>query len=494
MAEAAATTSAVASLSDGFSVATGAQFLAWWKQHLWECLPASLRHRVQRTARPAMVSIADNLAWPARSELDQTVSLSGSPLLSGNRESAKRLALVIGERNGFRRDVALPLSVEPRLDQVLAYELDRLTPLKPNDLYFDFRVKRRDNANGICVVEVIAAPKSRVNLMIAELEERGGKVDRLLLSATDVDRGIDLQRATRGAVERVAKNAWLTPLLLAVCAALVAAMVAYPLFMKRQYVIALQPVEASARTEAETAQVIQRQLEKQVSDYNFLLKRKHSLPITVQLLEDIGKRLPDDTWAQSFEIKAQPNTKAREVIVQGETGSGAKLLQLVQESPLLKDPTLKAAMTRVAPTAERFHFAGEIVAAAAPGGLSLADVSTPMSLPMVQVAPTSAAGAPASAASSGVLSPLKAAISGGEPVAKSGATASGPALSAPQTLPPGAQTPPAAAETKKAAPPPAGTTITPAPVLTPAAPNVQPPLGAPTPVGGATPPAVEKKP
>ncbi len=468
MADAGMTTSSVG--SDGFNVASGAQFLSWWRQHLWECVPDSLRQRANRATRPAMVSISDGLAWPARAELGQSVQLSGSPLLSGDSSAARPITLVIGERNGFRRDVALPLSVEPRLDQVLSYELDRLTPLKPSDLYFDFRVKRRDNANGVCIVEVVAAPKSRVNTMIAEVESRGGKVERLLLSANDVDNGVDMLRAANKSKDNVAKNGWLSPLLLALCAALVAAMIAYPIFKKRQYVIALQPAEANARTEAETATVIQRQLEKQVSDYNFLLKRKHSLPITVQVLEDVGKRLPDDTWAQSFEIKPQPNTKLREVIVQGETGSGAKLLQLVQESPLLKDPTLKAAMTRVAPNAERFHFAGELIAAAAPGGLSLADGATPMSLPM-QVVPDRAAGAPAQTEPS----PLKSAIAAGEAAAK--AVASPGQVTTPNVAGPAAAP---VAEAKK-------------PVTVPNVPAA--PASTQLPQGGPTSPAsVEKKP
>jgi hypothetical protein len=70
----------------------------------------------------------------------------------------------------------------------------------------------------------------------------------------------------------------------------------------------------------------------------------------------------------------------------------------VQESTLLKDPVLKAAMTRVSPTAERFHFAGELVAVAAPPGLALSDSSALLGTPM-QVTPNSAAGAPATATS-----------------------------------------------------------------------------------------------
>jgi hypothetical protein len=90
--------------------------------------------------------------------------------------------------------------------------------------------------------------------------------------------------------------------------------------------------------------------------------------------------------------------------VQGETGSGGKLLQLVQESTLIKDPVLKAAMTRVSPTAERFHVAGELVAVASPAGLSLSDANAVLSTPL-QVTPNSAAGTPALSSPSSGPSP-----------------------------------------------------------------------------------------
>jgi general secretion pathway protein L len=378
-------------LSDGYNVTSVQHFLGWWKSHLWQSVPTALRDRARKSLRPAMVSVADGLVWPARQEIAKPLPLGGSALMSGNGSNS--VALVIGERNGFRREVALPLTVEDRLDQVLAYELDRLTPLRPDDLYYDFRLIRRDNSKGLCIVQVLAAPKVRVNAVITSLREKGIIVDRLLLSANDVDEGVDLMRNARKSNESIEKRGWLTPALLFLCAALIMALIAYPIFKKRQYVIALLPVESAARAEAETATVLQRQLEKQVGDYNLLLRRKHAAPIAVQVLEDLSKRLPDDTWAQTFEIKPLPNSKNHEVILQGETGSGAKLLQLVQESPLLKDPALKAAMTRVAPNAERFHISGELTAVAPPGGLALADGNTLMSNPM-QITPGSAAGSP----------------------------------------------------------------------------------------------------
>jgi hypothetical protein len=215
----------------------------------------------------------------------------------------------------------------------------------------------------------------------------------------------------------------------------------YPIFKKRQQVIALMPIESSARTDAEAASIVQRQLDKLVTEYNHLLKRKHASPIAVQVLEDMGKRLPDDTWAQTFEIKPVANAPTgqhpREVIVQGETGSGGKLLQLVQESTLLKDPVLKAAMTRVSPTAERFHFAGELVAVAAPPGLVLSDSTTLLGTPM-QVTPNSAAGAPATATPSAVSGAPSAATKAPSSEGKSSASDSSvtaPAATSSQSAP-----------------------------------------------------------
>jgi general secretion pathway protein L len=359
-------------VNDGYNVATFAQFLRWWKTHLWECVPEGLRASARKNARPMMISLADDAIWPERSDLAKPLRISKTTFLSGDASKTKPVALVVGEAHGLRRKVELPLAVEERLSQVLAYELDRLTPLRADELYYDFRLLSRNVARGTCIVELIAAPKKRVNEMIALANTKGAEVTRLVLSASDIDDGVDLLRATSKDESKQDNKRWITPALLALCGVLVVALVAYPLFKKRQYVIAMMPIEASARADAEAASVVQRQLERQLTEYNHLLKRKHASPIAVQVLEDLG--------------------------------SGGKLLQLVQESTMLKDPVLKAAMTRVSPNAERFHFAGELVSVAPPPGLSLADSSAVLGTPM-QVVPNSVGAAAATRSSSPTAAP-----------------------------------------------------------------------------------------
>jgi general secretion pathway protein L len=374
-------------------------FLSWWRQQLWECVPEKLRLRWVQSRRPAMLSLAEDRFWLAGASLDQYKPFAHSAMA----QNGGQVALVVGESNGFRRDIELPLAVENKLSQVLSYELDRLTPLRASDLYYGFCVKHRDTTAGTCRVELTAAPRARVTPMLETAKQKNLVVSRLLLAPQDVDTGMDMLANTSDRVEQAANgSSWINPALFGLCLVLIAALIAVPLWQKRQYVIELQPIETSAKSDAEAASVLQRQLEKQVNDYNLPLSRKHGAPLVVQVLEDLSKRLPDDTWAQSLEIKSVPNQKGREVVVQGETGSGGKILQIVQESPLLKDPVFKATMTRVAPTAERFHIAGELVPAVAPKPLLLSDANALMTVPMTPVAP---AGAPAAAKSAATAPP-----------------------------------------------------------------------------------------
>ena len=371
-------------------------FLFWWRQQLKESVPLSLRNKLAQSRRPAMWSPTDDRVWLAGEGLTQSKPFLNSALA----QRGGTVALVIGESNGFRRELEMPLAVQDRLQQVLGYELDRLTPLKPSELYYDFRVRQRNLSAGTCTVELAAAPRMRVDPMLEEAKRRNINVKRMLLAPSDVDAPLDLLKTAQASVDESNKpRGWITPALIGLCAALAILLVALPLWQLRQHILALQPIEAAAKSEAEIASVVQRQLEKQIGEYNLPLARKHGAPLVMQLLDDLSKRLPDDTWAQSVEIRSVPNQKGKEVVLQGETGSGGKILQIVQESPLIKDPAFKATMTRVAPNAERFHIAGEIVVAELPKALLLSDASAVITVPISPAAP---AGAPATAKSPGV--------------------------------------------------------------------------------------------
>ena len=54
------------------------EFLRWWKQHLLECVPASMRARMAQARRPAMWSATDDRFWPPAAGMSDSKPFSHS--------------------------------------------------------------------------------------------------------------------------------------------------------------------------------------------------------------------------------------------------------------------------------------------------------------------------------------------------------------------------------------------------------------------------------
>ena len=79
----------------------------------------------------------------------------------------------------LRRRMELPIQLESSLRQSIAYQLNRLTPFSEADLYFDVVVRERDAANRKLQVELVAAPRSRVEPLLREMTRLCGReIDR----------------------------------------------------------------------------------------------------------------------------------------------------------------------------------------------------------------------------------------------------------------------------------------------------------------------------
>ena len=62
----------------------------------------------------------------------------------------------------LEQSVNLPLAAEPELAAVLRNEMDRLTPFRAADLFWDWRIERRDRSGGRLLLRLLLVPKSAV--------------------------------------------------------------------------------------------------------------------------------------------------------------------------------------------------------------------------------------------------------------------------------------------------------------------------------------------
>ena len=343
-----------------------AAFWRWWTGELATLMP----ERFARGSRVPVVAVdggelaivepksaAGPEARVAVSTLDALQARNAvRAMLERAGETRGRARVRLQRDEALVRRVTMPAATEENLPQVIGFEMDRLTPFRAEDVYFDQHVVSRDPAAGSIAVQLAVARRDVVDARVAQLRDLGVSVQGVAVG-DDAGAGLDLlpteQRGEReSANERLAKRALLGLVVVLLFVALL-----LPAWQKRETVIALHPVLARAEADAKAADALSRELERLVADYNYLLAKKHAPP-ALAYLEEFSRLLPDNTWVQQFDLRSAG--KGREVQITGETPSSSKLIELMEQSTLLQNAAPRGTVTRGSqPGTERFMIAAE---------------------------------------------------------------------------------------------------------------------------------------
>lgn len=485
-----------------------AGFGSWWAQELWSFVPARAKDSIERRrARPVLV-FDGKVATLWRPQVNGRLRLVESakiPLDAGETSvvAAGRAALAAVARPGspgaevivalppravLRKTLTLPAAIEDDLRQALAFDLDRHTPFRADEIYFDAAVVDRDASRNALIVDLVAVRRAIVDPMLRHAENFGARVIAVVAdpperaAASRVNLLPDERRT-----EALTWTRWRVVAPAALVAILALAALVLPLWQKRQEAIALVKVSEGARRRAEASEALRAELERKVGDYNFALQRKYAYPGTVQVLDDVTRILPDDTWLTQFEFHTGRGKDAtRDIVLRGESANAGRLVALLQDSKLFTQAAPRSPTTKIQPgPGEIFDVGAQVVASHAPAPRPL-DMTAPPPAP-VRREPTPAAGRPATratgaAATPGVGGAPAAAAAPGSQTAPGKTGASAPAAT-PVTGAPAQPSAPAAAPVPPAAAVPSGQPMPqagPAPVqaVPPPAPAAQAPTQA----------------
>ena len=170
--------------------------------------------------------------------------------------------------------------------------------------------------------------------------------------------------------------------------------------------------------QADAASALRDELERLTGDYNFALQRKFAFPAALQVVEDVTKLLPDDTWLTQFEMKTTARGKdaRREIVLRGESANAGRLVSLLEDSKVFEQAAPRSPTTKIQPGP------GEIFDL----GAQLKTLPSPQSLALAEMAPRPVAAQPAPATPGGTSSPAPAGKADTPaPAAKAGEPASG---------------------------------------------------------------------
>ena len=411
-------------IRDAASRAGLPRFWRWWAGELGPLMPAGSRAIVQRRFVRPVIEFEDGeaLFWRpefssggARLALVEKVALTGdaAAILSRGRAAAARLAangsqfaaprvvVALNPRRVLRKQLVLPAAVEENLAQTLAYDLDRHTPFRPEQLYFDAAIVGRDTAAKTLRVDWVAALTTVVDSAVKQVVEWGavpvavvpGPPSALparlnLLPNAARPRPLDWRR-------------WQVWAPIALVAILALSSIIVPLAQKREYAIVLTEQNAIAAEQAKAADKLRQQLESMQSEYNYVLAKKYAFPSVVHVIDEVTRVLPDDTWLTQFELKTSGRGKEtqRDLYLRGESANAGKLIALLQDSKLVEQAAPRSPTTKIqGSTGEIFDLGARLRALPLPPAQALAEGARPSAPVTAPAVATTAAPAPARAA------------------------------------------------------------------------------------------------
>lgn len=462
-----------------------AGFWSWWKAQLGPLVPAAPRAALaHRRMRPVLLFEGDHATlW--RPQLEQgratmrqgpTIALGGdaaattaagraalaalTPMAYGGAANAVRVVVAVPAREVLRKTIVLPAAVEEDLVQALTYDLDRHTPFKAEELYFDAAITRRDPVRGVVDVDLVAVRRAIVDPALKQAAQWGAEVSAVVPAAANLatPSRVNLLPVAMRPIKSFWRR-WQLWVPLAVLALLAVAAVVIPLWQKRDYAIQLNMLADDARKQAAISETLRLELDGKVADYNIALERKYAFPGALQTVDYVSKLLPDDTWLTQLELKSVAKGKEiqHEVLVRGETGNAGRLVQLFEDSTHFTQAAPRAPTTKIQPgPGEIFDLGAQLKPRTAPEraalivrepapGAAVPEGAAPASSPP----PAGAAPAPVPA-TTGAVPPAAPTAAGATPP---GAAAAAPAPGKPATPTATAPVPPTAAPASGSAAP-----------------------------------------
>jgi general secretion pathway protein L len=312
-------------------------------------LPAPLRQQLGAQERRLLLRPVEG-GIVLQASIDHQLTLIGSvpndnpellEMLRGRLDQHPGAAarwMVLDEQQVLRRHLSLPIAAEPRLREVMAFEIDRQTPFPPSQVSFEARVLGRDLAGKTLRAELIVLPNAVLEKGLTAL----GPLATGLAGVDIVDSagrplGVNLLPAAR----RSQRGAGQTRLKLALAAVFVVALLS-SMFLnlgnRRSALDELQAQVDRADNQVRNVRRLRNELQRSVTAANFLAGRRAQQPTTLELLNDLTKRIPDDTSLEKFSINDG------HIILIGQSKQAPALVGLLQASPLIQSPALAGAV------------------------------------------------------------------------------------------------------------------------------------------------------
>ncbi|GLQ93892.1 PilN domain-containing protein [Dyella acidisoli] len=343
-------------------------FFTWWWGELRTLLPARwqaffgggnvwclLHHQdsqwsVRRSGQPQT-----STPWSDALDAPEQQALLNAAVADVDRQDL-RLALCLPHEAVLRRRLLLPEAARDNLRQIGTFEMDRQTPFRTDQVYYDLRELPGPAPAGRIAAELVVAPRAAVDAKLEHLRNAGIAIDAVDLCDGDARLGVNLLPPDMARAHRDPRRRLNLALAVAAVLLLVLCLGQY-LHNRQEALAAMQTQVDDMRADAQKIAQLRKQLDDSTGAAGFLAKRKTDSVAIVDVLQDLTARIPDDTWLERFTVESSGGR----VGIQGQSAKAASLIDVLQGSKLLTGANFQGVIQRdPATNKERFYMDAQL--------------------------------------------------------------------------------------------------------------------------------------
>jgi general secretion pathway protein L len=258
----------------------------------------------------------------------------------------------------LRPTVRLPYASERVLRSALNYELEKLSPVSPEEVYFDFKLLKRDRAENAADVELRIIRRDVVDPLVALCRAAGLKVAAIRFAGDARDADPNTFPADKTAALRSQWRRNNVALVAGAAAALLLALVFVTYMRGSEALDALSDQVASEGMRAARVEQLNSRIERTTQQLAFLGQQKRA-PLFAQILADVARALPDGTWISEIDVTGN------KIRIEGSSRAASDLIAVFDRSGRFANAQFAAPVTQGgAPGIERFDLTFEVVGAA----------------------------------------------------------------------------------------------------------------------------------
>ena len=331
------------------------QFFRWWKRELAFLVPEKIRELVNDRQgfiiiRPEGSQLVLSYVSNGQSEtLEMPESAARELTFQRLCEKDERLAkakviLRLTGHDAIQKELGLPAAAKENLDQVVAYELDRYTPFKAEQVYFAVKPLDVVNEPGQIRVMLILTTRELLDGLYDDIKALGlspGFVD-YEGSPNDLD---DLDYSYNLLPEKLRqKTAKLPGLMLwgliTLTGLLLMAVIVMPVVLEYQTVNVLQIKTDALEKDAKKVKALQKEIDAVIDETRQLLKEKSATPEVIVMLNTLSALIKDDTWL-SYAQYSDGHLQ-----IQGESPAASTLIAVLEASELFENARFASPVTQ----------------------------------------------------------------------------------------------------------------------------------------------------